>query len=66
MCIRNLTGNVSYRALKDYALGFCLRRFTVHTNIVHDTSIQYDQLDAHVIISMIAMIKSNFENNLNY
>lgn len=61
LCIRNLTGNVSYRALKDYGLGFSLRRFTVLTNVVHETNIQYDQLDAHVILCMIAMIKANYE-----
>lgn len=55
LCIKNMTGNVSYKSLVTYAVGYNLRRFTVHNRVIQNTNIGYDVIDAHVIISMLAM-----------
>lgn len=66
LCIKNMTGNVSYKSLVTYAVGYNLRRFTVHNRVIQNTNIGYDVIDAHVLISILAMQKLNVSRNLSF
>ena len=68
LCIRNLSGKVSHNTLRQYAVGFALRRFVVHNKVVSNPSVMYEMIDIHVMLSRICMmqLKMEYDLSLNY
>lgn len=42
LCIKNTTGDVSWKTLTHFAIGYALRRFTVHDRVISNMHIQYN------------------------
>nr|WHU31544.1 polyprotein [chieh-qua endornavirus] len=57
LCLRNTTGKVSHDTLRSYAVGFSLRRFVVHSKVISNPTIVYQDIDIHVILSRVCMMK---------
>nr|AYE54433.2 polyprotein of PvEV-1 [Phaseolus vulgaris alphaendornavirus 1] len=68
LCIRNLSGKMSHEGLKEYSVGFALRKFVVHNKTISNPSVQYELLDIHIILSRICMMimKLDYSNSLKY
>lgn len=41
LCERNLSGQVSFESLREYAVGYALRRFTINNRVITNPSITY-------------------------
>nr|AYV98026.1 polyprotein [Cucumis melo alphaendornavirus] len=57
LCLRNTSGKVSHDTLRSYAVGYSLRRFVVHSKVVSNPTIVYQDIDIHVILSRVCMMK---------
>ncbi|AHK22715.1 polyprotein [Lagenaria siceraria endornavirus-California] len=68
LCMRNLNGKVSHDTLRSYAVGFSLRRFVVHNKVISNPTIAYEDLDMHIVLSRVCMmkLKNCFEISYNY
>ncbi|AQY10114.1 polyprotein [Lagenaria siceraria endornavirus-Hubei] len=68
LCMRNLNRKVSHETLRPYAVGFSMRRFVVHNKVISNPTIAYEDLDMHIILSRVCMmkLKNCFEISHNY
>ncbi|QOE88790.1 polyprotein [Cucumber endornavirus 1] len=57
LCLRNTSGKVGHDTLRSYAVGYSLRRFVVHSKVVSNPTIVYEDIDIHVILSRVCMMK---------
>ncbi|AID67139.1 putative polyprotein [Yerba mate endornavirus] len=57
LCLRNLSGQVGHNTLRQYAVGFAIRRFVIHNKVIANPTIAYEQVDIHIILSRVCMMK---------
>lgn len=57
--MRDLTGNVSTEALREFAVGYGIRRFKVGSNVIDNTHVSFDDIDLHVFVTKMTMRRSN-------
>lgn len=55
LCIRNLTGDLTFDSLISYGVGYSLRRFTVHQRVITNADIDHQQIHVHALLCHIAM-----------
>ncbi|AEX28369.1 unnamed protein product [Persea americana alphaendornavirus 1] len=66
LCLRNLSGKITHDTLRQYAVGFALRRFVVHNKVISNPSVVYESIDIHIILSRICMMQLSHQYNLCY
>lgn len=66
LCVRNLTNNLNYKTLREYAVGFALRKYIINDVSVRNTSVTYDIIDIHVVLSIAATRKTHAMAKFNF
>jgi len=59
LCLRNINGKLGYEALMEYATGYSLRRYVIKRTFTYMPDMDYEEINAHVLLSRLIMIKEN-------
>ncbi|APG77655.1 hypothetical protein [Hubei endorna-like virus 1] len=66
LCLRNISSKVGHNTLRQYAIGYTLRRFVVHNKVISNPGILYEQIDIHIILSRMCMMRMKQTYELSY
>lgn len=60
----NIDGKRNFSELREYAVGFSLTRFKINNATVGHGGLDYNVIDAHVLLCMITMSEANAKRRI--
>nr|QPO25406.1 polyprotein [Hydrocotyle umbellata endornavirus] len=68
LCLRNLSGKVSYENAREFAVGYSIRNFMVNSKQIVNAHVQYTDIDVHVLLSQICMmtLRGDYTSSIKY
>nr|UNI73825.1 MAG: RNA-dependent RNA polymerase [brine shrimp endornavirus 1] len=65
LCLRNFTGKLTHKCMRENAVAYAMTRFTIHNREVRGTRVDPDIIDSHVVLARITMMTNRANIQIN-
>lgn len=61
-----MSGQVGFKELSEYTLGYALRSYATQNRVIHNPHVLFDQVDIHILLCKMATTKLDVEANYSF